>query len=62
MKCPFLKGSCTHRLCGASPTLYTPVMEDHEVYCSTEGFAGCPIYLSHTRIWNYTEGRAIGAV
>jgi len=62
MECPFLKGSSTHKLCKASPTLYTPVMEDLDEYCSTEDFTDCPIFLARTLRWTINEGVAIAAL
>ncbi len=61
MECPFLRGTRTHRLCEASPRLYTPVMEDFDEYCSTEEYTDCSIFLAHTLRWTFREGVAIGA-
>ena len=62
MECPYLKGSSTHRLCKASPTLYTPVMEDLDGYCSNDDFTDCPIFLAHALRLSFKDGAAITAI
>lgn len=62
MECPYLKGTLTHRLCKASPALYTPVMDDLNDYCLRDDFTDCPIFLAHSLRWTFKEGAAISAI
>lgn len=62
MECPYLKGISTHRLCRASPALYTPVMDDLNDYCQRDDFTDCPIFLAYTLRWSYKKGTAISAI
>ncbi|MFQ5353774.1 MAG: hypothetical protein ACE5DR_02400 [Thermodesulfobacteriota bacterium] len=62
MECPYLKGISTHRLCRASPALYTPVMDDLNDYCQRDDFTDCPRFLAHTLRWTYKKGTAISAI